>query len=74
MHLFSICIHSSPSYLSEAAHEIVANWRSGQVRSAGAPAHVEKIIGAQHCIVFLGIAGSGEDPVNGDSHLLRGNT
>lgn len=46
MHLFSICIHSSPSYLSEAAHEIVANWRSGQVRSAGAPAHVEKIIGA----------------------------
>lgn len=62
------------SYLFEAAHEIVANWRSGQVRGAGAPAHVEKIIRAQHGVVFLGVASSGKDPVNGDSHLLRGNT
>lgn len=74
MHMFPICIDLSPSYLFEAAHEIVANWRSGQVGSAGAPTHVEKIIGAQHGVVFLGVASSGEDPINGDSHLLRGNT
>ncbi len=74
MHLFSICIHLNPSYLSEAAHEIVANWRSRQVRSAGAPTHVEEIIGAQHGVVFLGVTGGGEDAINGDGHLLRGNT
>lgn len=64
----------SHSYLFEAAHEIVANWRSRQVCSAGAPTHVEEIVGAQHGVVFLGVASGGEDPINGDSHLLRGNT
>lgn len=73
MHV-ALCSNLSASYLSEAAHEIVANWRSGQVRSAGAPTHVEEIIGAQHGVVFLGVAGGREDPINGDSHLLRGNT
>lgn len=74
MHLFSICIQLILSYLFEAAHEIVAHWRSRQVRSAGAPTHVEKIIRAQHGVVFLGVASSGEDPIHGDSHLLKGNT
>lgn len=64
----------SPSYLFEAAHEIVANRRSGQVGSAGAPTHVEKVIGAQHGVILLGVASSGEDPIHRDSHLLRGNT
>lgn len=74
MHLLSVCTHLSSSYLSEAAHEIVANWRSGQVGSAGAPAHVEEIIRTQHGVVFLGVASGGEDPINGDCDLLRGNT
>lgn len=74
MNLFPNLINLSYSYLFEAAHEIVANWRSRQVCCAGAPSHIEKIIGAQHGVVFLGVASSGEDPINGDSHLLRGNT
>lgn len=74
MHVFSTCIHLSSSYLFEAAHEIVANWRSRQVRSAGTPTHIEKIIRAQHGVVFLGVASSGEDPIHGYSHLLKGNT
>lgn len=68
---------SSPcqtAYLSEAAHEVVANWGSGQVCSAGAPTHVEEVVGAQHGVVFLGVACGGQDPVHGDGHLLKGNT
>lgn len=61
-------------YLFEAAHEIVANWRSRQVRRAGAPAHVEEVVGAQHGVVLLSVAGGGEDAVHGDCHLLGSNT
>lgn len=65
---------ASPSYLFEAAHEVVANWRSRQVCSAGTTTHVEKIIGTQHGVVFLGVTSSGEDAIHRDSHLLEGNT
>lgn len=33
-------------YLLEAAHEVVANWRSGQVGCARAPSDIEKVIRA----------------------------
>lgn len=66
--------HAGPSYLFEAAHEVVANRWPGKVGCAGAPAHVEEIIWAQHGVVFLRVAGGGEDPIDGDGHLSGGNT
>ena len=64
-------MHAAP-YLFEAAHEVVADRGAWQVRGAGAPAHVEEVIWAQHGVVFLGIACGGEDAIHGDGHLLKG--
>lgn len=67
-HVCSLSVFSS-AYLSEAAHEIVANRRSWQVRGAGAPTHVEEIIRAQHGVVLLRVACGGQDAVHRDRHL-----
>lgn len=69
-----IYAHAGPSYLFEAAHEVVANRWPGKVSSAGAPSYVEEIIWAQHGVVFLRVASGGEDPIDGDGHLSGGNT
>lgn len=51
-------------YLLEAAHEVVADWRSRQVSSTGAPTHIEEVIGAQHGVVFLGVTCGGQDSIH----------
>lgn len=66
--------HAGHSYLFQAAHEVVANRWPRKVGSAGASAHVEEIIRAQHGVVFLRVAGGGEDPIDGDGHLSGANT
>lgn len=38
--------HKSGVYLLEAAHEVVANWRSGQVSCARTPSNIEKVVRA----------------------------
>ena len=59
-------------YLLQAAHEVVADWRPGQVGGAGTTAHVEEVIGAQHGVVLLGVACGGQDTVHRDGHLTTG--
>ena len=59
-------------YLLQAAHEVVADWRPGQVGGAGTTAHVEEVIGAQHGVVLLGVARCGQDAVHRDGHLTTG--
>lgn len=56
-------------YLLEAAHEVVANWRSGQVGCAGAPANIEKVVRAEHGVVFLSVPCGGQNPVHWYGHL-----
>lgn len=51
-------------YLLETAHEVVADWRSRQVSSAGASTHVEEVIRAQHSVVFLGVTRGGQNPIH----------
>lgn len=51
-------------YLLETAHEVVADWRSRQVSSAGASTNIEEVIRAQHGVVFLGVAGGGQNPIH----------
>ena len=60
-------MHSS--HLFEAAHEVIADWRAGQVGRAGAPPHVEEVVRAQHGVVLLGVARGGQDAVHRDGHL-----
>lgn len=54
----------SGAYLLEAAHKVVANWRSGQVGCARAPANVEEVIRAQHSVVLLSVPCGGENPIH----------
>lgn len=54
----------SGAYLLEAAHKVVANWRSGQVGCARAPANVEEVIRAEHSIVLLRVPCGGENPIH----------
>lgn len=39
-------VHTSTAYLLQAAHEVVANWRSRQVSCTRAPTNIEKVIRA----------------------------
>ena len=57
------------AHLLQAAHEVVADGGAGQVSRAGAPAHVEEVVGAQHGVVLLGVTRGGQDAVHGDGHL-----
>lgn len=61
--------HTNTHHLFEAAHEIIADGRAGQVSGAGAAPHVEEVVGAQHGVVLLGVAGGGQDAVHRDGHL-----
>lgn len=56
-------------YLLEAAHKVVANWRSGQVGCARAPANIEEVIGAEHSVVFLGVTCGSQNPIHWYGHL-----
>lgn len=56
-------------HLFQTAHEVIADWRTRQVGGAGAPAHVEEVVGAQHGVVLLRVARGGQDAVHGDRHL-----
>lgn len=56
-------------HLFETAHEVIADWRTRQVSSAGAAAHVEEVVWAQHGVVLLGVARGGEDAIHRDRHL-----
>ena len=57
------------AHLLQAAHEVVADGGAGQVSRAGAPAHVEEVVGAQHGVVLLGVARGGQDAVHQDGDL-----
>lgn len=46
-------------HLFETAHEVIADWRTGQVSSAGAASNVEEVVRAQHGVVLLRVARSG---------------
>ena len=52
------------TYVLEAAHEVVADWGSGQVGRVGAPPDVEEVVGAQHGVVLLGVASGGENTIH----------
>ena len=60
-------IHAS--HLFKTAHEVIADWRAGQVSCAGAPSHIEEVVRAQHGVVLLGVACGGQDAVHRDGHL-----
>lgn len=57
------------SHLFETAHEVIADGRTRQVSSAGAPSHVEEVIRTQHRVVLLGVSRCGQDSIHGDRHL-----
>lgn len=57
------------TYILQAAHEVVAGRRARQVRRVQATPYVEEVIGAQHGVVLLCVAGGGEDAVHQDRHL-----
>lgn len=57
------------THIFKAAHEIVADWRSGQVSGVWAPSDVEEVVGAQHGVIFLGITSGGQYTINWDGHL-----
>lgn len=56
-------------HLFETAHEVIADWRTRQVSSAGAASHVEEVVWAQHGVVLLGVARGGQDAIHRDRHL-----
>lgn len=56
-------------HLFETAHEVIADWRTGQVSSAGAASNVEEVVWAQHGVVLLRVARSGQDTIHRDRHL-----
>lgn len=56
-------------HLFQTTHEVIADWGTGQVSSAGAASHVEEIIWAQHGVVLLCVARGGQDAVHRDCHL-----
>ena len=51
-------------YLLETTHEVIADWRSRQVSSAGASTDIEEVIRAQHGVVFLGVTRGGQNPIH----------
>lgn len=57
------------TYIFQAAHEVVADWWARQVRRVQAAPYVEEIIGAQHGVVLLSVAGGGENAIHQDRHL-----
>ena len=59
------------THVLEAAHEVVADGGAGQVRRVGAPPDVEEVIGAQHGVVLLGVAGGGQYTIHRNGHLER---
>lgn len=56
-------------YLLEAAHKVVANWRSGQVGRARAPANIEEVVGAEHRVVLLSVPCGSQNPIHWYGHL-----
>lgn len=59
----------SSTYIFQAAHEVVADWRARQVGRVQAAPDVEEVIGAQHGVVLLSVAGGGEDAIHQDGDL-----
>lgn len=57
------------THIFKAAHEVVADWWSGQVGGVWAPSNVEEVIRAQHGVIFLGITSGGQYTIHWDGHL-----
>lgn len=51
------------TYIFQTAHEVVADWGARQVHRVQAAPYVEEIVGAQHGVVLLSVAGGGENPI-----------
>lgn len=59
------------THVFQAAHEVVADRRSGQVGRVGASSDVEEVVGAQHGVVLLRVSGGGQNAVHRDGDLRR---
>lgn len=57
------------THIFQAAHEVVADGGAWQVGCVQATPYVEEVIGAQHGVVLLSVAGGGENPVHQYRHL-----
>ena len=57
------------THIFKAAHEVVADWWSGQVGSVWAPSYVEEVIRAQHGIILLGVSSGGQYTIHWNGHL-----
>lgn len=51
-------------YLFETAHKVVTDWGSRQVCRAGTASNIEKVIRAQHGVVFLRVARRGQNSIH----------
>lgn len=57
------------THIFKAAHEVVADWGSGQVSSVRAPSNVEEVIRTQHGVILLGVTSGGQYTIHWDGHL-----
>lgn len=59
----------SDIYLFETAHKVVTDWWPWKVCCAGTASNIEKVIRAQHGIIFLRVARCGKNPIHWYCHL-----
>ena len=57
------------THVFQAAHEVVADGGAWQVGRVLTPTDVEEVVRAQHGVVLLGVACSGQDAIHQDGHL-----
>jgi len=51
-------------YLFETAHKVVTDWRPREVCCARTATNIEKVIRAQHGVVFLRVSRSGQNSIH----------
>ncbi len=59
------------THVLQAAHEVVADRRPGQVGRVRASSDVEEVVGAQHGVILLRVSGGGQNAVHRDGDLRR---
>lgn len=57
-------VSTKHTYVFQAAHEVVADWRSWKVSSVGTSTDVEEIVRAQHGIVLLCVTSGGQNAIH----------
>lgn len=60
------------THVFQAAHEVVADRRSGQIRRVRASTDIEEVIGSQHGVILLRVTGGGQNTIHRYSDLKVG--